>query len=97
MVEIVAVAIFDREYRFKSNRPELVREIASSINRLHREVKASLPGLPHLTDYPAHVAFSLARELIKSRREIEDLKAALAGAEDRAQSLADLIDESLGE
>ncbi|MDR2455775.1 MAG: cell division protein ZapA [Deltaproteobacteria bacterium] len=94
-VEIVTVSIFDREYHFKSNRPELVREIADLISRLHRQVRATLPGLPHLTDYPAHVAFSLARDLIKSRREIEDLKATLARCESRLSDLAALLDLSL--
>ena len=94
-VEIVTVTIFDREYHFKSNRPELVREIAALIERLHRQVRVTLPGLPYLTDYPAHVAFSLARDLIKSRSEVEDLKAALAKFEARLGDLAALLDLSL--
>jgi hypothetical protein len=94
-VEIVTVAIFGRKYHFKSNRPELVREIAAMIDRLHRQVMVNLPGLPQNLDYAAHVAFSLARDLIKSRREIEDLKALLAGAEEMAQDMSDIIDLSL--
>lgn len=94
-VEIVKVVIYDREYVFKSNRPELVREIAELINRLHRQVKESLPGLPHQTDYPAHVSFSLARDLIKSRREVENLKSVLAECEERLGGLAALMDLSL--
>jgi hypothetical protein len=96
-VEIVTVAIFGREYHFKSNRPELVREIAAVIDRLHGQVRTSLPHLPHLTDYPAHVAFSLARDLIKSRREIEELKSVLAETEDRVGDLAEFIELSLGD
>jgi hypothetical protein len=94
-VEIITVSIFDREYHFKSNRPELVREIADLISRLHRQVRATLPGLPHLTDYPAHVSFSLARDLIKSRREVDDLKSALARCEAKLGDLAALLDLSL--
>jgi hypothetical protein len=95
-VEIVTVTIFDREYHFKSNRPELVREIADLIARLHRQVKTSLPSLPHLTDHPAHVSFSLARDLIRSRREVDDLKDLLAEYEERLNGLAALMDLSLG-
>jgi hypothetical protein len=94
-VEIVTVTIFDREYHFKSNRPQLVREIAAMINGLHRQVKVNLPGLPREVDHTAHVAFSLARELMKCRRELDELKAAFAGAEEKARDLTELIDLSL--
>jgi hypothetical protein len=94
-VEIVTVTIFDREYHFKSNRPNLVRDIAKLISRLHGEVRTSLPGLPHLTDHPAHVAFSLARDLIKCRRELEELKTDMAGLEERLDELAALLDRGL--
>ncbi|MDR2441890.1 MAG: cell division protein ZapA [Deltaproteobacteria bacterium] len=94
-VEIVTVSIFDRPYRFRSNRPELVREIADLINNLNTSVRSSLPGLPHITDYPAHVAFSLARDLIKSHRELDQLRASQAALEEKVSHLADYIDLSL--
>ncbi|MDR1657581.1 MAG: cell division protein ZapA [Deltaproteobacteria bacterium] len=93
--EIVTVEIFNREYRFKSNRPELVREIAELINRLTAEVNVSLPGMPHLTDCPAHVAFSLARDLIKSRLELEQLKAFQQQVDEKISHLTASIDLGL--
>jgi hypothetical protein len=96
-LEVVTVEVFDRLCRFKSNRPELVQEIASLAEEEIALVRGQFPGLRHEMDLAAHVAFRLARRLNKCLREIGELSSSLDEAENRVRRMTKNIDRSLGQ
>ncbi|MDR1111204.1 MAG: cell division protein ZapA [Deltaproteobacteria bacterium] len=96
-LEVVTVKVFDRKCRFKSNRPELVQEIASLAEEEIALVKGQFPGLQHEMDLAAHVAFRLARRLNRCLREIGELNSSLDEAENRVKRMTTSIDLCLGE
>jgi hypothetical protein len=92
---VVTVKVFGRRCSFKSNRPELVREIARIAEEEMRLVRSQLPSLRHEMDLAAHAAFRLARRLVRCLRDQEELSGEAREAEDRIERLAELIDQSL--
>jgi hypothetical protein len=96
-LEVVTVKVFNRPCSFKSNRPDLVHQIASLAEEEATLVKGQFPGLTNEMDLAAHVAFRLARRLIKCLRDIGELNTSLDEAEDRVERMALDIDQRLGE
>jgi hypothetical protein len=96
-LEVVKVKIFDRTCSFKSNRPELVREIASKTEEELSLVRGQLPGLTNDIDLAAHVAFRLARELTRCFQKIAELNSTLDESRERVERMTMIIDQNLGE
>jgi sulfite reductase alpha subunit-like flavoprotein len=94
-LEVVTVKVFGRKCSFKSNRPELVKEIAKLAEEEMRLVKSQLPSLRQEMDLAAHAAFRLARRLIRCLRDFDELDLEAREAEDRVERLAERIDQSL--
>jgi hypothetical protein len=94
-LEVVTVKIFGRQYRFKSNCPEFVRQIAEQVTDEIESVKKQYPSLPQEMDLAAHVAFRLAWAKTKGQQEVEELTAALIKAENGLKRLDTLIDPGL--
>ncbi|MDR2302525.1 MAG: cell division protein ZapA [Deltaproteobacteria bacterium] len=95
-LEVVTVKVFGRPCSFKSNRPEIVHQIASMAEEEINLVKGQFPGLKNEMDLAAHVAFRLARRLAKCQKEIGELNNSLGEAEDRIERMAMTIDQRLG-
>jgi hypothetical protein len=95
-LEVVTVKVFGRPCSFKSNRPEIVHQIASLAEEEIALVKGQFPGLKNEMDLAAHVAFRLARRLAKCQKEIGELNDSLGEAEDRIERMAMTIDQRLG-
>jgi hypothetical protein len=96
-LEVVTVNVLNRTCRFKSNRPELVKRIASMSQEETALVREQFPGVTNELDLAAQVAFRLARRLDKCLRDIRDLHSSLDAAEERVERLAREIDKRLGE
>ncbi|MDR1545317.1 MAG: cell division protein ZapA [Deltaproteobacteria bacterium] len=91
---VVTVKIFGRDYRFKSNSPALVADIAALIAAEAQEASRRA-ALSHEMDLAAHAAFRLARELIRCRRALASLTDSATEAEKRVQEMTSFIDDSL--
>ncbi|MDR2367407.1 MAG: hypothetical protein LBF58_04740 [Deltaproteobacteria bacterium] len=96
-LEVVTVMVFDRPCRFKSNRPDVVYQIASLAEEETALVRDQFPGLKNEMDLAAHVAFRLARRLAKCLKDIGELNSSLDEAEERVDRMAMDIDQRLGE
>jgi hypothetical protein len=96
-LEVVTVNVFDRPCSFKSNRPDVVRQIASLTEQEINTVRAQFPGLTSDMDLAAHVAFRLARRLHKCLQIISELNVSLDEVEERIERMAINIDQSLGD
>jgi hypothetical protein len=94
---VVTVKVFDRACSFKSNRPELVQEIASLAEEEIALVRGQFPELRNEMDLAAHVAFRLSRRLMKCLQVIGELNSTLDQAECRVERMAISIDRSLEE
>jgi hypothetical protein len=94
-MKVVTVKIFDRLCSFKSNRPELVEEIASLADEEISLIKAQFPGIKHEMDLAAHAAFGLARRLLKILRENRDLHLSLEEAEQKVEQMTVKIESAL--
>ncbi|MDR1050308.1 MAG: hypothetical protein LBP95_04360 [Deltaproteobacteria bacterium] len=95
-LEVVTVRVLGRRCSFMSNRPELVGEIAALAEEETASVKAQIPGVRHEMDLAAHVAFRLARRLVRCLGENAELASSLKEAGERVDRLADAVDQSLG-
>ncbi|MDR1486548.1 MAG: cell division protein ZapA [Deltaproteobacteria bacterium] len=91
-LEVVTVKIFGRQYRFKSNSPNFVNQIAETIGHEIEQVNKQHPALPHEMDLAAHVAFRLAWAKTKNQEKIEQLNDSLTKAENYVKRLTAIID-----
>jgi hypothetical protein len=94
-LDVVTVDILGRKCSFRSNRPDLVREIAGMVRNEIADVESRFPGLLSDLDLAAHAAFSLARRLSKCLSQNGELISALNEAEDRVDRLTTNIDRRL--
>ncbi|MDR3204121.1 MAG: hypothetical protein LBV23_05200 [Deltaproteobacteria bacterium] len=96
-LETVIVRLFDRDYRFKSNRPDLVKEIAELVNSERDLCKQLSPDSIHNLDLVAHASFRLARHLLRLYKENLELRALLDDAEERVHKMSHFLDLGLKE